>query len=41
MICGQVIVKADGIADTSTVNQEKFLRQKKLKGFVSVTAGKT
>ncbi|XP_066916127.1 solute carrier family 12 member 2-like [Clytia hemisphaerica] len=38
MICGQVIVKADGIADTSTVNQEKFLRQKKLKGFVSVTA---
>lgn len=39
MICGQVVLKADGVTDTSTVNQEKYLRQKKLKGFVSITAG--
>jgi len=40
MICGQVIVKENGVADTSTINQEKYLHNKKLKGFVSVTAGK-
>ena len=40
MICGQVDIKMEGVADRTTEKQEKWLQQMKIKSFVTRTAGK-
>ena len=39
MICGQVVIKSEGMSDISSVAQEKWLHQKKIKSFLAVTTG--
>lgn len=41
MICGQVIVKAEGMGEINCLPQEKWLRLKKIKAFMAVTAAPT